>query len=110
VEAALLEEIAEALARFHREQHGIAPERVVAFRLADMIVVRSDGIFTKTELELCGTEDGRKAVQSARRDLRALTRREVEAAVSRALNEPVLRSYCDFDVRIGEQVEVYMLG
>lgn len=100
---------AAAVAKFHKDQQGTAPERVEAHAVADMVVVRCANVFTPTERSLCETADGRKIVQSARRELRALTRRQVEAEVSRALGVEVLRSFCDLDVRNGEQVEVYIL-
>jgi uncharacterized protein YbcI len=103
-------EVAELVSRFHRDQQGYAPIFCHAHLLPDMAIVRSSGIFTPTEHTLSQTTEGRKLIQSARREQRALTRREIEARVSRLLNKPVLRSYFDLDVRTGEQVEVYILG
>jgi len=103
-------QLADALGKFHREQQGHAPESVEARLLSDMAVIRSTGAFTSTENTLCATDEGRKLVQSARREQRALTRREAEARVAKVLSRPVLRSYYDLDVRLGEQVEVYILG
>lgn len=74
-----------------------------------MVVVVSDGVFTPTEQGLCETSEGRKLVQSARREQRALTRRAVEAEVARVVGRPVVRSFYDLDVRVAEQIEVYML-
>jgi len=102
--------LANEVGKFHREQQGHAPATVQARLLSDMAVVRSGGVFTPTERTLCGSDEGRKLVQSARREQRALTRRDVESRVSKVLARPVLRSYYDLDVRLGEQVEVYILG
>lgn len=101
---------AHAVAKFHKDQQGVAPDDVFAWVVADMVVVRCHGVFTPTEKNLCETTDGRKIVQSARRELRALTRRQIEAEVARAVGADVLRSFCDLDVRCGEQVEVYILS
>ena len=76
--------------------------------LEDMVVVRCQDVFTPTEQELVETEEGRKLVQSARREQRALTRREAEASVAKASGRRVLRSFYDLDVRVGEQVEIYV--
>lgn len=103
-------EIADAIARFHREQQGHAPASVQAHVLADMVVVRSARVFTPNENDLAQTSEGRKIIQSARRDLRALTRREIEGEVSRILGVPILRSFYDLDVRTADQVEVYVLA
>jgi uncharacterized protein YbcI len=102
-------ELADLVIRFHREQQGHAPSWCEAHILRDMAVIRSQGIFTTTEETLCGSMEGKKLIQSARREQRALTRRDVEARVSKLLDRPVVRSYYDLDVRTGEQIEVYIL-
>ena len=107
---ALEAEIGRTISRFHEDQHGCRSERTVAYVVGDMIVVRSSGCFTTTEKNLSHSEDGRRLTKSARRELRSLTRRQVEAQVAQLVGIPVLRSYWDLDVRIGEQVEVYVLA
>ncbi len=110
MEATAEAEIERVVARYHREQQGCSPDRLTVTMLPDLAIVRGYGIFTATERELIGTEAGRKLVQSARREQRALTRREAEAAVAHATGRVVVRSFYDFDVRVGEQVEVYVFG
>lgn len=78
--------------------------------LPEMAIVRCHDVFTATERELVGTEEGRKIVQSARREQRALTRRQIEAEVSRACGRPIARSFYDLDVRVGEQIEIYIFA
>ncbi len=104
-----LSDATEAVIRFHREQQGHAPRRSRASLVKDMFVVHSEGVFTPTEESLVDTHEGRKLVQSARREQRALTRRQIEAEVGYALGCQVLRSFYDLDVRDGQQLEVYML-
>lgn len=106
----LEQRIAEVIAKFHRDQQGHAPAECVPTLMGDMAIVVSRGIFTPTETTLSRSEEGRKLIQSARREQRALTRRDVEAEVSRVLGRRVLRSYFDLDVRVAEQIEVYMLA
>jgi uncharacterized protein YbcI len=103
-------ELADLVARFHREQQGHAPESAQGSILPDMAIVRSSGIFTPTEQTLCKSDEGRKLIQSARREQRALTRRDIEARVARLLERRVIRSYYDLDVRHGEHIEVYIFG
>lgn len=105
VESAALE----AVLKFHREQQGRAPREATANLLRDMIVIRSTGAFTQTEEALATTKEGRRLIRSARRDQRALTRRDAEARVAKAIGLEVIRSFYDIDVRAGEQVEVYVL-
>lgn len=103
------EAVADALRKFHQEQQGVAPLELDVSVLKDMVVVRSSGVYTPSERELAHTSEGKKLIQSARRDLRALTRRTAEAAVSQIVGEKVLRSFFDIDTRTGDQVEVYIL-
>ena len=102
-------DVARIVSRFHEDQHGCKPGRTVAHIVDDMVIVRSSSCYTLTEQNLTGTTDGRKIVKSARNELRSLTRRQVEAQVGAVLGIKVMRSYWDLDVRIGEQIEVYIL-
>lgn len=107
--AGLEAEVALVVSRFHEDQCGCKPERVTAHLLDDMIVVRLSGCFTPTERQLVGTDDGRKIVKSARLELRSLTRKHSANLVSKVIGVPVVRSFWDLDVRVGDQVEVYVL-
>lgn len=108
MEATVEQAIERAVTRYHREQQGHAPEVCRVVMLSDMVIVRCASIFTPTEQQLIGTEEGRKLVQSARREQRALTRREAEAAIGTAVGKSIMRSFYDLDVRVGEQVEIYV--
>ncbi len=103
-------EIAETIIRFHLDQHGHRPGSVETFKMGDLIVVRCHDVFTPTERDLAITSEGKKLIQSARRDQRALTRREIEREVAQVVNRPILRSFYDIDTRNGEQIEVYVMG
>lgn len=102
-------QIADVVSRFHRDQQGHLPTRVDAFVTGELVIVRSHDVFTPTERDLAETSEGKKLIQSARRDQRALVRRQVEALVGQALGRRVVRSFYDIDTRNGEQVEVYVL-
>ena len=108
MEATVESAIERVVQRYHREQQGHTPEICSVTLLDGMAVVRCTNVFTPTERELASTEEGRKIVQSARREQRALTRRDVESAVASATRRKVARSFYDLDVRVGEQVEVYV--
>ena len=108
MEATREQGIERAVARYHLEQQGHTPQDCRVVMLSDMAIVRCTGIFTATEQQLVATEEGRKLVQSARREQRALGRRQVEAMVSAAAGREVVRSFYDLDVRVGEQAEIYV--
>lgn len=101
---------ADVVNRIHRDQHGRAPGPITTTIGSDLIVALVSDTFGPNELELCRSEEGRKAVQSARRELRALTRRDVERRVGTALGLTIERSFYDIDVRIGQQIEVFVLA
>ncbi len=103
------EAVSNALKKFHQEQQGVAPRQIQAHLLPDMVVVVSSGVYSPSEQQLSDTSEGKKLIQSARRDLRALTRRAAETAVSNIVGRHVLRSFFDIDTRTGDQVEVYIL-
>ncbi len=102
--------IANAVARYHREQQGRAPGRIKVTLSGNMVFVISSETYTASEEELHQSDDGRKLIKSARRELRSLTRESAHAAISRVVGCPVLRSYWDLDVRVGEQLEAYVLS
>lgn len=103
-------EIANAVARFHREQQGRGATDIRAHLLGDMVVVRCGGIFTPTEARLAATDEGRKLIRSARQELRSINRGEIEGIVGGIAGVDVTRSYYDVDVDAAEQVEVYILA
>ncbi len=102
-------EVASAVVRFHREQLGRGPADVRAVLIADMVLVRSAGIFTATESRLSATEEGKKIVRSARKELRSINHLELEELVATICTIPVLRSFYDLNVDAAEQVEVFIL-
>jgi uncharacterized protein YbcI len=102
-------EISRAVAGFHLDQQGHPPREVEAHVVGELVVVRCHDVFTPTERGLAETSDGQKLVQSARRDQRALSRRDIEGVVGNVVGRRVLRSFYDIDTRNGEQVEVYVL-
>jgi len=103
-------DVESVVAKYHREQQGRAPSSIRADLFRDTVFVRSSGVFTETEQKLLQSEEGKILVRSSRRELRALTRRHVEAEIARVTGVEVVRSYWDMDVRVGEQVEAYILA
>jgi uncharacterized protein YbcI len=108
--ATIESEVEVAVSKYHREQQGHAPSSTRADLFRDTIFVRSTEVFTPTEEQLLQSEEGAKLVRSSRRELRSLTRRQIETVVAKIVGVDVLRSYWDMDVRVGEQVETYILS
>jgi uncharacterized protein YbcI len=107
--AGLEADIARVVSRFHEDQNGCKPDKVIVNLADDMVVVRSTGCFTPTERQLATSQEGRKFVKSARAEQRSLSRKDVSAQVADILRVSVVRSFWDLDVRVGEQIEVYIL-
>lgn len=103
-------EIANAISRYHREQQGRAPGRINVTVSGNLVVALTNDVYTPTEQSLCENEEERKMIKSARRELRSLTRESIHAAISSCCGCPVLRSYWDLDVRVGEQLEAYVMA
>lgn len=106
---ALEAEVANAVVKFHREQQGRGPHDVRAHITGCLVVVRSIGIFTPTEIHLSGSEEGRRLIRSSRQELRAIAQREIENTISTILDCNVKFSYYDINVAEAEQLEVYVL-
>ena len=106
---ALEAEIANAVTRFQREQQGRGPQEVKASLVGDLILVRCQGIFTQTEFKLSSSDEGRKLISSARRELHSITHEEMEEIIAGLCGCLVLRSYFDVSVEAGELVEIYVL-
>lgn len=101
--------IANAVVKFQREQQGRGPVDVRAHLVGELIIVRCSGIFTTTEAHLSATEEGRKLIKSARQELRSINHIEIEDAIGIIVACKVVRSYCDLDASVAEQMEVYVL-
>ena len=103
-------EIANAVVRFQREQKGRGATEVRAFLLGDMVVVRCGGIFTPIEARLAATDEGRRLIQSARRELRSINGATIDGIVAGIVNAEVIRSYYDVNTDAAEQIEVFILA
>jgi uncharacterized protein YbcI len=102
-------QVANAVVQFQREQHGRGPSDVRVTLVGDLVLVRSAGIFTATESHLIATEVGRRLIKSARQELRAIVRNDLESLIARMTGCQVIRSYGDVDVGAAEQMEVFVL-
>lgn len=102
-------EIANAVVRFQREQHGRGATDVRAHLQGELILVRSGGIFTPTEAKLAVSDEGRKLIKSSRQELRSINHAEIEEIIGHIVDCAVLHSFYDVDVSAAEQVEVYVL-
>jgi uncharacterized protein YbcI len=74
-----------------------------------MIVVRCNGIFTPIEARLSSSEEGQRLIKSSRQELRAINHTEIEMIIAEIVGCNVVRSYCDVNVEVAEQIEIYVL-
>ena len=88
-------EVANAVVRFQREQQGRGPTEVRANLLGDLMLVRSNGIFTPTETRLAVSDEGRRLIRSARQELRAISHLEIEEIIGGIVGARIVRSYFD---------------
>lgn len=102
-------EIASAVVRFQREQHGRGAAEVRAHVIGDLVLVRCNDIFTPAEARLAATEEGRKLIRKAREELWAINHSRIEDLVHEISGCRVVRSYSCVDVEASELVEVYVL-
>lgn len=77
--------------------------------VGDLVLVRCQGIFTPTEAKLSSSDEGRKLILSARRELRSIVHEEIEEIIAGIAGCRVLRSYSDVDVEAAELMEIYVL-
>lgn len=77
--------------------------------VGDLLVIRCRGVLTAQEERLRQSERGAQLVCSAREELFALSKGEVEGLVAVSVGCAVLRSHMSFDPEAGEQIEVYVL-
>lgn len=102
-------QVANAASLFQREQQGRGPTDVRVYLNGDLIVVRSRGIFTKTETKLLQTEEGRRLIKSARLEMRGIMHLDYERLVASIVGCMVARSYGDLNVDAAEQIDVFVL-
>lgn len=102
-------EIAKAVVKFHREQQGRGPADVHAHIVGGLVLVQCTGILTVNEGKLAVSEEGRRLILSARRELRSINHLEIEESIAAIVEATVLRSYGDVNVEAGELMEVYVL-
>lgn len=102
-------EIAATVVRLQRKHLGRGASDVRAFLVGDLVLVRCTDIFTPAEALLTATGEGKRLIQQAREEMRAIVRSELESAVAAITGCEVLRSYCDMNVEAAELIEVYVL-
>jgi uncharacterized protein YbcI len=97
-------EFTKAVIKLEREYFGRGPSEARSFFIADMIVVRLRGILTPAEVKLSETEEGRKLVKNARRQLFQSARPLFENLVQDILGCEVINLYTDMSVETAERV------
>lgn len=105
-------EICVAINRFKRDYLGRGPQRVRAFLLEDIVLVRLTGVLTPAEQTLAKTADphrGRDLIKKFRSELIEHGRDQLERDLASILGSAVASLHTDISTRTGESVMVFTL-
>jgi uncharacterized protein YbcI len=102
-------EFSKALILFEKEHLGRGPADVRTYLLADMALVRMQGILTPAEQKLSATPDGRDLVKEMRRQLFENSRDLLEVIVQDVLGCHLLSLHTDMSTVSGERMVVFVV-
>jgi uncharacterized protein YbcI len=106
-------EISECMGRFEQEYVGRGPERVRAYLIGDLVVVRLSGVLTAAEQHLAKTlanEKGRDLLKQVRSQLIEIARPTIEAMVKGITGVKVVSLHHDISTATGEEVVLFTLA
>jgi uncharacterized protein YbcI len=105
--------ICEWMARFEQEYMGRGPMHIHAYVIADLILVRLQGVLTAAEQQLVKTlpsEKGRELLKQVRSQLMETARPVMEAMVQEVTGSKVLSVHHDISTATGEEVVLFTLA
>jgi uncharacterized protein YbcI len=105
--------ICEGMAHFEQEYMGRGPKDIHAYLIADLLVVRLQGVLTAAEQQLVKTlpsEKGRDLLKQVRTQLMETARPVMEALVQKATGSKVLSVHHDISTATGEEVVLFTLA
>jgi uncharacterized protein YbcI len=100
--------IAEAMMRFQREHMGRGPTEGKAFIVADMVIVRLQGVLTPAERELAKMPDGRKLLKQVRVQLLETTAHVMCQMVEELIGAKVRILHTDISIETGELAQIFV--
>ena len=104
--------ICEGITRFEQEYMGRGPKKIHAQLLADLLLVRLEGVLTEAEQQLVKTrpaEKGRDLLKQVRTQLIETARPLMEAMVHAATGVKVLSLHHDISTVTAEEVVIFTL-
>lgn len=103
------DEFTKALILFEKEHLGRGPADVRTYLLADMALVRMQGILTPAEQKLAATPEGRDLVKEMRRQLFENSRDLLEVIVQNVLGCRLVSLHTDMSTVSGERMVVFVV-
>lgn len=99
-------EITQALVKFEKEYLGRGPKDARTYIIAEMIMIRLQGMLTPAEQKLAENKDGRVLVKETRRQLFESSRPQIEEMVLEITGANILTLHTDMSTRTGERIVV----
>ena len=99
-------ELTKAIVRFEKEYLGRGPKDARTYIIADMIIIRLQGLLTPAEQKLAENKDGRILVKETRRQLFESSRPLLEDIVRDITGEEMVSLHTDMSSKTGERIVV----
>lgn len=104
--------ICEGMSHFEQDYMGRGPKNIHAHLIADLLVVRLQGVLTAAEQQLVkslAAEKGRDLLKQVRTHLIETARPLMEALVQEATGKKVLSLHHDISTLTGEEIVIFTL-
>ena len=105
--------IGDGMRRFQQEYMGRGPKDIHSFLIADLVVIRLQGVLTAAEEQLVQsqpTEKGRGLLKQVRMQLIETARPVLESMVLEATGVKVVSLHHDISTTTGEEIVVFTLA
>ena len=105
--------ICDGMRRFQQEYMGRGPKDIHAFLIADLVVIRLQGVLTAAEQQLVQsqpTEKGRDLLKQVRMQLIEAARQVLESMVLEVTGVKVVSLHHDISTTTGEEIVVFTLA
>ena len=105
--------ISDGIRRFQQEYMGRGPKDIHSFLVADLVVIRLQGVLTAAEQQLVQsqpTEKGRDLLKQVRMQLIETARPVLESMVLEATGVKVVSLHHDISTTTGEEIVVFTLA
>jgi len=105
--------ICDGMRRFQQEYMGRGPKDIHAFLIADLVVIRLQGVLTAAEQQLVQsqpTEKGRGLLKQVRTQLIEAARQILESMVLEVTGVKVVSLHHDISTATGEEIVVFTLA